>query len=350
MTEKVSVNSYVSYMATQEEINQALRNNIISEATAALLQEYNERLQSNNVPIIYNLRHLRKILHIRKKEQNKYFGSERNEYHCFKIPKKSGGMREIEAPSDILKSYQSWIKVNILDKIAISDYAMGFKKSCSILDNAKKHVGKELVINLDIKDFFPSITYKQVYKIFSYLGYTNEVAHLLTQICTNKDNVLPQGSPASPIISNIVALKLDKRLSGLADSFECDYSRYADDITFSGSKCIKRILPLVKAIIEEEGFEINADKLRFQYSFQRQEVTGLVVNEGVKISPRLQHEIEYAIYYCKKYGVENHMSKIGCTRSFYKEHLYGIAYFVKMINCDQGEYYLKQLDLINWAY
>lgn len=337
-------------MATKEEISVALYHNIIDEQTSALLKEYNERLQSNNVPIIYNLRHLRKILKIRKKDQNKYFGNERNEYHRFLIPKKSGGMREIEAPSDRLKLYQLWIKESILDKVKVSDYAMGFKRACSILDNAKNHVGKELVINLDLKDFFPSITYKQVYRIFAYLGYTDEVSHLLTQICTNKNNVLPQGSPASPSISNIVSLKLDKRLSGLANSYGCNYSRYADDITFSGSKSIERILPLAKAIIEEEGFEVNEDKLRFQYSFQRQEVTGLVVNNVVKISPKLQHEIEYALYYCKKFGVENHMKKIGCTRSFYKEHLYGIAYFVKMINVEQGKSYLEQLDLINWSY
>lgn len=337
-------------MATKEEIDVALDHNVIDDEAAALLKEYNERLQSNDVPIIYNLRHLRKILKIRKRDQDKYFGSERNEYHHFNIPKKSGGLREIEAPSDILKSYQLWIKESILDKIKISEYAKGFKKACSILNNAEKHVGKELVINLDLKDFFPSIQYYQVYRIFAYLGYTKEVAHLLTQLCTNKNDVLPQGSPASPVISNIVSLKLDKRLSGLAASYECDYSRYADDITFSGNKGIKKMLPIVMSIIAEEGFEVNENKLRLQYSFQRQEVTGLVVNTGVKISPRLKKELDYAIYYCKKFGVENHMQKIGCTRSFYKEHLYGIAYFVKMINIDQGEYYLKQLDLIHWAY
>lgn len=337
-------------MATKEEIDVALGYNVIDKETALLLKEYNERLQSNDVPIIYNLRHLRKILKIRKRDQNKYFGSERNEYHCFNIPKKSGGVRKIEAPSDKLKSYQLWIKESILDKIKISENAKGFKKACSILNNAEKHVGKELVINLDLKDFFPSIQYHQVYKIFAYLGYTKEVAHLLTQLCINKDNVLPQGSPASPIISNIVSLKLDKRLSGLAASYECDYSRYADDITFSGNKGIKKMLPLVKSIITEEGFEVNENKLRLQYSFQRQEVTGLVVNKCVKVSPKLQHELDYAIYYCKKFGVENHMKKIGCTRSFYKEHLYGIAYFVKMINDEQGNCYLNQLDLIKWPY
>ena len=110
------------------------------------------------------------------------------------------------------------------------------------------------------------------------MGYRLDVAHLLTKLCTNSDNVLPQGSPASPSISNLVLLKLDKRLSSLAKSINCCYSRYADDITFSGNKSIKSIVPLVKRIVFEEGYFINEDKVRLQYANQRQEVTGLIVN------------------------------------------------------------------------
>ena len=337
-------------MATNNYINDAVRKQLIPEETALLIKEYNDRLQDNNVPIIYNLRHLRRILKIRKEEQNKYFGSDRDEYHRFKIPKKSGGFREIEAPSDRLKSFQLWIKENILDRIHIADHAKGFRKACSIVDNAKEHVGKKLVINLDLKDFFPSITYEQVYRIFSYVGYTNEVSHLLTQICTNKGNVLPQGSPASPVISNIVSLKLDKRLGLLADGFCCSYTRYADDITFSGDINIKKLLPTTKKIIKEEGFAVNSAKVRLQYYFQRQEVTGLVVNKKISVASCIIEEIEKAIYYCNKFGVESHMKKINCHRSFYKEHLYGIAYFVKMVDEQKGVKYLKELDNIAWTY
>lgn len=338
------------YMATKEKIDYALEKGIISVDTANELKEYNDKLTRNNMPIIYNLRHLRKILKIKKKEQNKYFGNERNEYHTFFIPKKNGGKRMIEAPSDRLKSFQLWIKENILDKINVSTNARGFRKNYSILDNAKEHVNKDLVINIDLKDFFPSITYKMVYKIFSYVGYTNEVAHLLTQLCTNKANVLPQGSPASPLISNIVALKLDKRLSALANKFDCSYTRYADDITFSGCTSIKNMLSIVEKIIIEEKFSINEAKVRLQYKNQRQEVTGLIVNKKLSVSPSLIKEIDNAIYYSTKYGVVSHMQKIGCDKSFYKEHLYGIAYFVKMIDKEKGEYYLAKLDNVSWAY
>ena len=338
------------YMATNELIDNAVKRGIISYNTAFAIKEYNIRLSQNGFPIIYNLRHLRKILKIQKQDQDKFFGFGRNQYHKFYIPKKSGGKREIEAPSDKLKSYQSWIKERILDKIHISDQARGFRKACSILDNAKEHVGKDLVINIDLKDFFPSITYSQVFKIFVYIGYTIEVAHLLTQLCTNNENVLPQGSPASPVISNIVSLKLDKRLKGLSDKYHCSYTRYADDITFSGKANIKHVLPIAEKIIKEEGFAINEGKVRLQYKNQRQEVTGLIVNQKISISPLLQKEIENAIYFSKKFGVDEHMKKIGCTRSFYKEHLYGIAYFIKMIDELKGEHYLRQLDEIGWAY
>lgn len=337
-------------MATNELIDDVAKKGIISPETANALKEYNERLGKNGFPIIYNLRHLRKILNILKKDQNKFFGRNRNQYHNFYINKKSGGKRKIEAPSEKLKSYQQWIKEKILEKIHISDHAMGFRRNYSILENAREHVGKDLVINIDLKDFFPSIKYAQVFRIFVYIGYTVEVAHLLTQLCTNSQNVLPQGSPASPIISNIVALKLDKRLKGLAEKYSCSYTRYADDITFSGKNNIKNLLPIVEQIIKEEGFTINTKKVRLQYKNQRQEVTGLIVNNKISVSPELQKEIDNAIYYCEKFGVEEHMHKIGCTRSFYKEHLYGIAYFVKMIDKAKGEFYLNKLDDIRWTY
>lgn len=337
-------------MANNSMINESLKRGEIALETAELIREYNNRLEQNNVPIIYNLKHLKEILKISLKAQDKYFGNNRNEYHVFEIPKKRGGVRVIEAPSDTLKKYQLWVKESILDKFKVSDYAKGFKKNCSILENAKCHVRQELVLNIDLKDFFPSIKYSKVFKIFAYIGYTNEVAHLLTRLCTTKNNVLPQGSPASPVISNIVSLKLDKRLSALAVSFGCNYSRYADDITFSGKKCIKNILPIAKKIIVEEGFSINNNKVRLQYNYQRQEVTGLIVNKKVNISHKIEDEINNAIYFCKKYGVDDHLKSIKCNRSFYKEHLYGIAYFIKMIDLDKGNRYLEELNSISWTY
>lgn len=143
-------------------------------------------------------------------------------------------------------------------------------------------------------------------------------------------------------------LKLDKRLSRLAETTGCEYSRYADDITFSGEKSIKSLFPLIIRIITEEGFKVNSQKTRFQYSNRRQEVTGLIVNQRLSVSRRLKNELRNAIYFSKKYGVDDHMKHIGCDKSFYKEHLYGIAYFIKMVEPSEGEKYLRSLDEINW--
>lgn len=336
-------------MSTIEKINDLFEQNIIDDETFQNILSYTMRLQDNNVPVIYNLRHIRKIFKIKYKEQDLFFGERKKQlYRMFEIPKKSGGNRVIEAPVERLKTIQRWIKDEIIDSFSPSQYATGFRKEFSIVDNAKKHVGKELVISFDIKDFFPSITYADVLRMFVYMGYKLDVAHLLTKLCTSENDVLPQGSPASPSISNLILLKLDKRLGKLAETINCDYSRYADDITFSGDKKIKSIIPLVKSIINEEGFTVNEDKVRLRYSNQKQEVTGLTVNTKLSVSSILIKELDNAIFFCSKYGVEDHMSHIECDKSFYKEHLYGIAYFVNMVDADKGQKYLCKLDKINW--
>ena len=340
---------YYKNMANEQELQRAYEIGYISKDDKELLEEYNHRLLENNVPIIYNLRHLRQLLGIHKSAQERLFGVKRNEsYRVFHIPKKSGGYRTIEAPSEELKRIQLWIKENILDNFSPSEHAKGFKKGVSIYDNALPHVGKELVINIDLKDFFPSIEYSEIYKIFKYIGYTDSVAKLLTKLCTNTKNVLPQGSPASPILSNLVSLKLDKRLSCLAEAIGADYTRYADDITFSGNVSIRKYINLIRKIIFEENYEVNEDKFRLQYYYQRQEVTGLIVNTKISVSDRLINELENAIYYSMKYGVVNHMSRMKIEKGFYKEHLYGIAYFVKMVEREKGEKYLSRLDKIDW--
>lgn len=332
-----------------DHIEKAFQVGLITEEEKNLIEEYNKRLTDNNVPIIYNLRHLRQLLGIHKSAQERLFGIKQIEsYKTFFIPKKSGGTRKIEAPNDELKAIQLWIKENILDKFSVSQYAKGFVKGVSIYDNALQHTKKELIINIDLKDFFPSIGYNEVYKVFKYIGYTESVSKLLTTLCTNPYNVLPQGSPASPVLSNLVSLKLDKRLGCLAKKIGADYTRYADDITFSGKKSIKKYIEVIKKIISEEGYTINEEKFRLLYYYQRQEVTGLVVNNGVTVPERYIKELENAIYYCKKYGVVDHMKHIDCEKGFYKEHLYGLAYFVKMVDTKKGTNYLKQLDEIKW--
>lgn len=313
-------------------------------------KEYAERLLTNGLPVIFDIVHLSKLIGTSVEFINKLVFSPYLFYKEVHIPKKSGGTRILNIPSLELKYIQRWILDNILSKIGVSEYAIGFCKDCSIIDNAKFHLNKQCVINIDIQDFFPSISFDRVFKVFAYYGYTKEVSFFLAKLCTYEDK-LPQGSPASPMLSNIVNLKLDKRLSALAKTYEASYSRYADDITFSGNSGIKNIIKLAISVLNEEGYEINQRKTRIAYGHQRQEVTGIIVNgEKLSVNKKYKRKLNQEIYYCLKFGVKHHMEQTNNTKAFYKEHLYGKAYFVYMVEPEIGKIMLKKLDGIQWDY
>ena len=311
---------------------------------------YAQKLCDNNVPVIFDFKHLSLLLGYEPAELAFYlFASEELFYTQIQVPKKNGGFRNIEIPSEKLKEIQRWILRNILENIEIHGACYGFRKGKSIFDHAQLHVGKECVLSMDLKDFFPSITQKEVFNLFYKEGYTKKVSYYLSKMLT-KDGVLPQGSPASPMISNIVSHHLDKRLNELAKCYNAVYSRYADDITFSGATNIKNMIPIIKIIVSEENFQVNDKKTRYAYYYQRQEVTGLIVNKKVSIPKEYIRDILKEIYYCKKYGVSSHLIKIGNHKSFYKEHMYGKAYFVYMIDREKGQKILCDLDSIDWEY
>lgn len=232
----------------------------------------------------------------------------------------------------------------------VSDFATGFEKNKSIKNNAQIHLNQECVINIDIANFFPSIDMQKVYKIFRKAGYSKSVAYCLALVCTD-DNKLPQGAPTSPRLANIYCKKLDCRMNGLCKKYNARYSRYADDITISGNKNIKNCLKIVNNIIQEEGFTLNDRKTRIQKKGQRQEVTGLNLNSGkVTIPKKYKRELEQEIYYCKKFGVSSHLEHIQVKKAFYKEHLYGKAYFINMIEPEVAKKILEELDSIEWSY
>ena len=311
--------------------------------------KYAENLLTLQLPVIFNEEHFALLI---GKNYHEFVGMmatiDTHYYHEVEIAKKSGGVRILNIPAVSLRVIQKWILKNILETIHISDKAMGFCINKSILTNAKIHVGKKCIISIDLHDFFTSIKSKQIFNVFYYYGYTINVSYVLAKLCTF-EGYLPQGAPTSPYLSNIVCLKLDKRLSGVAKKYNADYSRYADDITFSGNTDISGILPVVNRIIHDEGFAINDKKTRVSFYYQKQEVTGLLVNDNhVHVNRKYLKKLKQEIYYCKKYGVEDHLSHIGSIKKFYKDHLYGKAYFVKMINEELGRKLIDELDQINW--
>lgn len=309
---------------------------------------YARKLIGNKVPVIFDKEHLSLLMGINITTLNYYIINTDEFYNEVRIPKKNGMYRNISMPSYNLKKIQRWILDNILYNVEVHKSATGFIREKSIVDNAKYHVKKDVVVNIDIKDFFPSIDFNKVFYMFYNLGYTKELCYALSKLVTYT-GVLPQGAPSSPYIANIIMKNIDLRLDSFSKKINSDYTRYADDITISGSRNVVSQIPFVIRIIENEGFKINADKLKIQYRRSRQEVTGIVVNDKLSIKKEFKQNLRQHIYYCKRFGVYEHLKYIGEEgRFFYKEYLYGHAYFIKMVEPKCGEMFIRELDSINW--
>lgn len=241
-------------------------------------------------------------------------------YQTFTIKKKSGADRTIHAPVKGLKSILRSLNFVLQCLYEPHEAATGFVLEKSIVDNAKKHVRHHYVLNMDLKDFFHSFDRNRVkmgfvYAPFDLNGDKEPLAYLLASICTHPfeiegeiKTVLPQGSPTSPTLTNILCKKLDRRLNGLAKRFGVTYTRYADDITFSSLHSIFNDeafnKELNRIIEEDQKLVINPKKTRLQKAGYRQEVTGLIVNDKVNVRRRYVKQIRMWLYYWEKYGYE----------------------------------------------
>ena len=242
-----------------------------------------------------------------------------NHYRYQLIGKRNGGVRLLEAPKVNLKGVQRKILVEILGAMPVHDDAFGFVKGRNCLVAAQRHVGEQVVVSFDIARFFPSISAGRVYGLFRCLGYPHNVARHLCAFCTNvvptrvlnkllgteralyRVPHLPQGAPTSPALANQMAFGMDRRLSGLARCLGANYSRYADDFTFSGDQTIVRtLLRAVPAIVEEEGFGLNPAKTRVMQQSDRQTVTGVVVNAHLNVDRASFDRIKAVIHACGK--------------------------------------------------
>jgi DNA-binding CsgD family transcriptional regulator len=198
------------------------------------------------------------------------------------LKKKDGTKRDIDTPRTYLKVIQWWILDNILNHVEIAENVFGFVAGRSAVKNAEYHFGAKHVLNVDIRQFFPSITIEQVREIFVSLGYKEDVAEMLAELCCLDDRV-PQGAPTSPAIANLVLRGLDEQLSRLADEAGHRYSRYADDLTFSSQERIQaNFLDQVQHAVEQAGFELKPEKTRFSGFEGRMEVTGVVINDKMQ--------------------------------------------------------------------
>jgi len=199
-------------------------------------------------------------------------------YRRVAIPKRGGGTRTLQCPSAPLRAVQRWILRNILDRLAVSEAATGFRRDRGIAQNLRPHLDNHYVLCMDMRDFFGTIRYGQVWQVFQSVGYEGIVAGALTRLCTYR-GYLPQGGPTSPALSNLVCIRLDKRLSALCGRNNVTYTRYADDFAFSARSPgrLAQVERTVVRIVEDEGFALNPGKTRYAGPGRQRRITGLIL-------------------------------------------------------------------------
>lgn len=273
-------------------------------------------------------------------------------YHYRRVAKPSGGERLIEAPKPRLKAVQRRILHGILDRVPPHDAAHGFVPGRSVWTGAGRHTGRELVIRVDLRDFFASVRGARVFALFETVGYPRPVCSLLTGLCTNATPAtvwgtpsdalstaalrerwhriqryaaphLPAGAPSSPALANLAAHRLDRRLAGLAHAVDGSYTRYADDLTFSGDALRRGTLAFFSSvcrIVVEEGFEVHARKTRFHHRSQRQLVTGVVVNEHPAAPRSAYDRLRAMLFNCVRHGARSQADR---ELASFRAHLRG---------------------------
>ena len=293
------------------------------------LDDTTSRLLENQLPQITQVKQLCEALELTVSEL-RWFCYQRNaskhsHYTRFEIPKRSGAMREIWAPRPKLKKAQRWVNQEIASRLLVHGSAHGFLAGRSIATNAAPHTDSQVVVKLDVENFFPSVSWRRVKGLFRKAGYNEQIATLLALLCTESprkevqhedskyfiamgDRCLPQGAPTSPALTNALCLKMDSRLAGIANKHGWRYSRYADDLTFSCPKSSKKkpeighLLGSVQRVMGEEGFKVKHEKTRVIHQGSVHAITGLVVNDdgAPRVTRQLKRQMRAAIHNLQK--------------------------------------------------
>src|SRR5579883_3024327 len=297
-------------------------------------------------------------------------------YHRRIFVKRSGGIRLVEAPKRLLRQIQRAILTGILDRIPPHAAGHGFVRRRSIHSFVAPHVHQEVVLKMDVRDFFPALTCARIQSFFRMAGYPETVTDLLGGLCTTSvpksfwrnppfdasaaeversrllysRRHLPQGAPTSPALSSICAYRLDCRLSGLAHAAGARYTRYADDLAFSGgrefSRSAERFATHVAVILEEEGFAAHHRKTRVMRPGVRQHLTGLTVNEHANIPRRDFDRLKAMLTNCVRRGPST-QNRDG--HPSFRQHLEGRVAFVESVNFEKGRFLREILTSIDWA-
>lgn len=345
------------------------------------LLDYSKKLEMNNLPVIFTLEHLCLASNFSIFEARNICDSNRIPHHKrFKLKKKRGGYRLIQSPVDNLKYLQKWILIHILDKIPSHECSFGFDKESSILKNATVHLSGQAIMKMDLMKFYDSINERRVYGVFKELGYHTNLSVSLAKILTvtpdsfffktfkknethlkeylmslengfsYEQGLITQGSPSSPKLANLVCRSLDNRLNKLALKYDLKYSRYADDLTFSGEiESLKKIKKIASHIVKDEKFFVNHSKTKFLKPGGKFIVTGLNIENGKVTVPRkMKKEVEHHLHHCLKNGVASHITKAGIPNGNFKEWLLGKIAFIHSIEKDVAATYFDDFNKVNW--
>jgi hypothetical protein len=289
-------------------------------------------------------------------------------YHFHWVRKRVTGYRLIEAPKPLLRAAQQKILQEILNRVPPHPAVHGFVRGRSIRTNAVPHVGRRVVLKFDLENFYPTVSFARVVAIFRSCGYAREAAIWLARLTTSalplalenppdqpgfpalyRARHLPQGAPTSPALANLSAFALDLRLAGLARTFRAGYTRYADDLTFSGNSrflhSLRAFIPLVRQIVASERFRLHPAKRRVMRSSQQQRVTGVVVNAHANISRQEFDRLKAILTNCIRRGAstQNHERHEDFAR-----HLRGRIAHVLNVNSSRGEKLLGLYEQIDW--
>ncbi len=292
-----------------------------------------------------------------------------NHYTYRWLEKRTGGKRLLEVPRSRLKSIQRLILHEILDRVPPHECVHGYRRGRSVLGYASVHAGQAFVLRLDLRDFFPSIRASRVFALFASLGYPRAVARVLTRLCTTilplyvraqhpqagvdwnryESAHLPQGAPTSPALANLCAFRLDCRLAGLARSTGACYTRYADDLAFSGGEeleqCARRFQVMVCRLALEEGFEVNTRKTRFMRQGVRQHLAGIVVNARPNVTREVFDQLKAILTNCVRHG-PGEQNRGGVVD--FRGHLLGRIAHVAAIHSGRGQRLRELFDRIEW--
>jgi len=252
-------------------------------------------------------------------------------YHFLRVPKANGMVRQIYMPLSHIGEHQEFIQENILSQLPVDAHAYAYRKGVSIKDCAEPHTGKALLIHLDLKDFFGSITENMVYEaLCRETGYSKSLCRLLAQICCLHHR-LPQGTVTSPTLSNVVFRPCDRALAQLAQAQGMVYTRYSDDLYFSGDdRKVKPFLRQVEDILSEHGFRLNREKTKVRRRQHRQTVLGLTVNERLQATRPYRRKLLQEVYYLERFE-DDCYGAAQCGYGKYMQQLQGkLAYALHM--------------------